>query len=156
MIFIGADHRGYALKKKISNFLRKDGYVLVDVGTHKPQEKCDYPEFSYEVAKGVADNPGSRGILVCLTGIGHSMAANKVPGVRAALCYNPLAARLSRSHNNANVLIVGSRFVSPKEIWNIVKVWLKTKFEAGRHLRRVRQIHEIEEKFVRAQGEGRK
>ena len=154
-IFIGADHRGYALKSKVAKFLTARGYDVVDVGTHEKGVSCDYPEFSFKVAQSVVQNPGARGILVCMTGIGHSIAANKVPGVRAALCYNTLAARLARSHNDANVLIVGSKFVSQKEIWEIVKTWLKTKFEGGRHLRRVKQIHEIERKFMNAKGEGR-
>jgi len=146
-IFIGADHRGYRLKNKVSEYLTEQGYRAIDVGTHRKDISCDYPQFSYQVAKGVADNKGARGILVCLTGIGHSIAANKVPGVRAALCYNKQAAVLSRSHNDANVLIVGSKFVSQKEIMEIVRVWLKTSFAGGRHVRRLRQIGEIEKKI---------
>jgi len=150
-IFIGADHRGYRLKNKVSEYLTEQGFRVIDVGTHRKDTNCDYPQFSYQVAKGVAENKGASGILVCLTGIGHSIAANKVPGVRAALCYNKQAAVLSRSHNDANVLIVGSKFVSQKKIMEIVRVWLKTSFEGGRHVRRLRQIQKIE-KIVKREG----
>ena len=146
-IFIGADHRGYGLKNKVVDVLTRQGYQVVDVGTHRKDVRCDYPQFSFQVAKGVADNKGALGILVCLTGIGHSIAANKVPGVRAALCYNKTAAKLSRTHNDANVLIVGSKFVSQKEIMEIMGIWLRTEFEGGRHARRLRQIRALEKKI---------
>jgi len=155
-IFIGADHRGYSLKNKVSGYLTERGFRVIDVGTHRKDISCDYPQFSYQVAKGVAENKGARGILVCLTGIGHSIVANKVPGVRAALCYSKQAAVLSRSHNDANVLIVGAKFVSEKKIMEIVRIWLSAEFEGGRHRRRLRQIGAIEKKFMYAKGEGGK
>jgi len=143
-IYIGADHRGFFLKKKLVKYLTGKGYSVIDVGSFKAGAPCDYPKFSEKVAKSVLADKGSRGILACMTGIGHSMAANKFRGIRAALCYNRKAAELSRSHNDANVLIVGSKFVSQKDIFGIVDAWLKTEFEGGRHLRRVNQIKNIE------------
>lgn len=143
-IFIGADHRGYRLKKKIVEFLIRQKYDVVDVGTHTDKTSCDYPKLSYEVARAVSKTKNSRGILICMTGIGHTIAANKIPGVYAALCYHERAAVLSREHNNANILVLGAKFVSPKKFLRIIQKWLTTRFSAGRHLRRVRQIKEIE------------
>ena len=143
-IFIGADHRGFELKSKIKNLLLKRGYDVEDVGTFSSKPPCDYPQIAYEVARRVSGKKDSRGILVCMTGIGHAIAANKVPGAYAALCYNKEAALLSREHNNANILVLGAKFVSPREMISIINVWLTTKFAGGRHLRRVRQIKEIE------------
>ncbi len=148
-IFIGADHRGYALKQKIGDALTREGYSVEDVGTHDGDAPCDYPKMAYAVATRVAKSKNGRGILVCMTGIGHSIAANKVPGVYAALCYNKEAAALSRQHNNSNVLVIGAKFVSEEEIRQIIKIWLEEKFEGGRHLRRVKQIKDIEKKFMK-------
>ena len=148
-IFLGADHRGFRLKNKIRDFLKKEGYSTIDLGTHQDGVPCDYPQISYEVASWVAAAKGSRGILVCMTGIGNAIVANKVRGVYAALCYNRKAALLSREHNNANVLVLGAQFVSVKELMQILKVWLKTPFAGGRHLRRVKQIRAIERKVTR-------
>jgi uracil phosphoribosyltransferase len=148
-IFIGADHRGYALKQKIAADLAKSGYTVDDMGTDTADVPCDYPKLAYAVATGVAKSRGARGILVCMTGIGHSIAANKVPGVYAALCYNKEAAALSRQHNNANVLVLGAKFVTEEQIHEIIKTWLSSEFEGGRHLRRVKQIKAIEREFMR-------
>lgn len=143
-IYIGADHRGFQLKKEIIRFLEKEGYTLIDKGTHHDGKSCDYPQFAYEVAKEVAAARNARGILVCMTGIGHAIAANKVRGAYAALCYNKEAAALSRQHNNSNILVLGAKFVSKKQIRDIIVTWLRSEFEAGRHARRVRQIKDIE------------
>ena len=143
-IFIGADHRGFGLKSKIKSILLKRGYDVQDVGTFGSVPVCDYPKISYEVARRVAQTKDSRGILVCMTGIGHAIAANKVKGAYAALCYNKKAALLSRQHNNANILVLGAKFVSPRQMLSTIDVWLRTKFSGGRHLRRVRQIKQIE------------
>lgn len=148
-IYIGADHRGYYLKKKTIAMLKGLRYQVVDVGTYVADEPCDYPEISYEVAKRVAGSKDSRGILICMTGIGHTIAANKVPGAYAALCYNKTAAILSRQHNNANILVLGAKFVAPKKVPEIIKVWLKERFEGGRHLRRVNQIKDIEKEYCK-------
>ena len=131
----------------MTDFLKSHGYEAVDVGTHNGEVACDYPQFSYEVAKGVVKNPGSRGILICNTGIGHSIAANKVPGAYAALCYNKEAAALSRQHNNSNILVIGSKFVSEVEMLEIIQIWLKTDFEGGRHQARTDRIKQIEQEF---------
>lgn len=143
-IFIGADHRGFKLKEKLIRFLESKNYEIVDMGAHTDLTSCDYPKISQKVAQAVARTKNARGILACMTGIGHSIAANKVRGVRAALCYNKQAAVLSRAHNDANILVVGSKFVKPKDMLVIVKVWLEAEFEGGRHLRRVNQIKQME------------
>ena len=145
-VFIGADHRSYNLKNKIIPLLKQSGYQVIDVGTYAPQPPCDYPKISYAVAKKVANTKDARGILICWTGLGHTIAANKVPGAYAALCYNKKAALLSRQHNNANILVLGAQFVPPKKMPAIINAWLKEKFEGGRHLRRVKQIKAIERK----------
>jgi ribose 5-phosphate isomerase B len=146
-IYIGADHRGFHLKKKIVFFLAKQGFSVVDMGTHEEGKSCDYPLISHDVAKAVASTKEGRGILVCMTGIGNAIAANKVPGVRAALCYNKKAAFLSRTHNDSNVLVLGAKFVKSKELLQIVTIWLTSSFEGGRHLRRVNQIRAIERRY---------
>lgn len=147
-IFIGADHRGFELKRRIVSFLETLGHVIIDVGSYDAGAICDYPPISCAVASQVAKTKGSRGILVCMTGIGHSIAANKVVGAYAALCYTKEAAVLSRAHNNANVLVLGAKFVNLDELENIIKVWLNTEFEGGRHLRRFKQIKVIEKKSL--------
>ncbi len=148
-IFIGADHRGFELKGQVKLFLEKHGFKVMDMGTTQPESPCDYPEIAYKVASAVAKTKDSRGILVCMTGIGHSIAANKIPGAYAALCYNKEAARLSREHNNSNILVLGSKFVSKRTMFSIIDVWLKTAFEGGRHSRRVKQIKEIEKQVFK-------
>ena len=148
-IFIGADHRGFELKNKIKDLLFKRGYDVEDVGAFSLEPPCDYPKISYEVARRVAGKKDSRGILVCLTGIGPTIAANKVPGAYAALCTNKEAAILSREHNDANILVLGAKFVSPREMLSMIDGWLTTKFAGGRHLRRVRQIKAIESEMCK-------
>lgn len=145
-VFIGADHRGLELKKHTMALLETLGHRVVDLGTFHDGVACDYPKISYKVAAETAKSRNSRGILICMTGIGHCIAANKVPGAYAALCYNKDAAVLSRQHNNANVLVLGAKFVGVNDMDEIVKAWLTTEFEGGRHLRRVKQIKEIEKK----------
>ncbi|MDP2940047.1 MAG: ribose 5-phosphate isomerase B [Candidatus Omnitrophota bacterium] len=144
-IIIGADHRGFKLKEKIKLFLKAKGFAVEDKGTCS-EEPCDYPKIAFKVGLGVVRAKNSRGILICKTGIGDSIAANKVKGVRAALCYNMKAARLSRQHNDANVLVLGSDFVREKLAKEIIETWLKIEFEGGRHLRRINQIKRFEEK----------
>jgi len=146
-IFVGSDHRGFQLKKSVVDILKGFGHEIEDVGTHTEDAACDYPQISLKVAKAVRALPGSRGILLCMTGIGHSIAANKVPGIYAALVYNKEAAALSREHNDSNVLVLGSKFIDPAVLPEIVKIWLSTEFEGGRHLRRKEQIQNIEREF---------
>jgi len=154
-IFIGADHRGYQLKKSIAAQLTKQGHAIVDVGTQTSGTSCDYPQFSYAVARNVSQTPHSRGILICMTGIGHSIAANKVRGAYAALCYNKRAAVLSREHNNSNILVLGAKFVRRQDMMGIITAWLKTPADGGRHARRVSQIKRIECKTMK-NGKGKR
>jgi len=146
-IFVGSDHRGFQLKKIIDETLKAMGHEVVDVGTHTQDVASDYPQISYKVGTQVVRNPGSRGILLCMTGIGHSIAANKVPGVYAALVYNKEAAAFSRQHNDSNVLVLGAQFTDKANMLQIIKIWLSTGFEGGRHLRRKEQIQNIEKEF---------
>jgi RpiB/LacA/LacB family sugar-phosphate isomerase len=147
-VFIGADHRGFELKSRIVAAVKSLGHEVVDAGSYDA-EPCDYPPIALEVATNVARLKKGRGILLCLTGIGHSIAANKVPGAYAALCYNKEAAVLSRQHNNSNILVLGANFIPEKEMIAIIKVWLTTEFEGGRHLRRFKQIKAIEKKLFK-------
>jgi len=142
-VFIGADHRGFGLKGKIIKFLESRKLMVIDVGTFS-QDSCDYPLIAFKLGKNVVSSRNGRGILICKTGIGDSIAVNKVKGVRAALCYNTKAALLSREHNDSNVLVLGSDFVKEKDAQKIINIWLKTEFEGGRHLRRVNQIKKFE------------
>ena len=150
-IFIAADHRGVELKKEIKAFVEGLGHTVVDMGSETSGTPCDYPPLACKVAVSVAKHRGARGILLCMTGIGISIAANKVPGAYAALCYNKDVARFSRQHNNANILVLGAKFVSNEEMREMIRVWLDEKFEGGRHLRRIRQIQEIEKKFMKTE-----
>jgi RpiB/LacA/LacB family sugar-phosphate isomerase len=144
-IVIGSDHAGFMLKEKLKAFLEKKGFALKDVGPFS-KERCDYPQFAYALAKEVALKNFPRGVLICKSGIGNSIVANKLPGVRAALCYNATAARLSREHNDSNVLVMGSAFVTGAQAKRITSVWLHTPFAGGRHARRVNQIKKIEQR----------
>ncbi len=146
-IAIGADHGGYKLKTKLIKFLEGRGHLIADLGTHSAK-RCDYPAIGYKVAASVAGGQFPRGILICKTGIGLSVVANKVPGIRAALCQSKIQARRSREHNNANVLSLAGSYLSFKKACEIVRVWLETEFSAQpRHARRVRQITSIEKKI---------
>lgn len=138
-IEIGCDHRGFALKEKILAFLNEQGHEVVNHGCDGP-EAADYPDHAYAVARAVAGNPGSVGVVICSNGVGVSMVANKVPGVRAALCVTPAMADQSRRHNDANVLALGADIVSAEENLDILTAWLKASFEGGRHCRRVEKI----------------
>jgi len=148
-ILIASDHAGFVLKEKLKRYLQKKGIAVKDLGTYS-KERCDYPEYAYNLAKAVSSGKYKRGILACKSGIGDSIVANKVAGVRAALCYNLKAAKLSRQHNDSNVLVLGSAFVKADLAKRMVSVWLNTKFSGGRHLRRVKQISEIEQKIRRS------
>ena len=143
-IVVGADHGGGALKDELKRFLQRRGYYVKDVGTYS-QQRCDYPAIAYAAAKEVSAGRYPRAVIICKSGIGNSIVANKLPRVRAALCYNVKAARLSRQHNDSNVLALGSMFVDVPLAKRILAAWLSTEFEGGRHLKRLRQIREIEE-----------
>jgi ribose 5-phosphate isomerase B len=144
-IALAADHRGFKLKNLLIKFLEAKGYSTVDLGTHR-DEPCDYPDYIYPAAKAVKTGQVQRAILICYTGNGTVIAANKVRGVRAALAYSFKIAVLSRQHNDANALVLPSYFLKVDAIKRIVLAWLKTDFEGGRHLPRVEKIKKIEEK----------
>lgn len=143
-IALGADHGGFQLKKRIADFLTQRGYVTVDFGTDSP-EPCDYPRFAYKVAKAVSDGKADLGVLICKSGNGMAIVANKLPGIRAAICFDKDVAALSRQHNDANVMVLGSEHVLDQPE-TILQSWLDAAFEGGRHKRRVDQILKIEEK----------
>ncbi len=142
-ILIASDHAGFTLKEKLKPYLKKAGFQIRDLGTHS-KERCDYPEFAYNLARLVSGEKYKRGILICKSGIGNSILANRFPGVRAALCYNVRAAKLSREHNDSNVLALGAAFVNEGLAKRITSVWLKTEFLGGRYARRLNQIKKIE------------
>lgn len=149
-VAIGADHAGYELKEEIKNLLKKEEIDCYDSGTHSPQDlKDDYPDHAIKVAEAVAQDRCERGILICGTGIGMAMAANKVPGIRAAPCYETVTAHLARQHNDSNVLALGARITDKELAKKIVEEWLKTEFEGGKHKRRVEKITQIEKKYWR-------
>lgn len=147
-IAIGADHGGYQLKTKLIKCLETRGYVIADLGTHS-LKSCDYPQIGYKVASSVSSGVFSRGILICKTGVGFSIVANKVAGIRAALCLSEQQARRSREHNNANILVLAANYLGQKKACGIVDAWLKGEFAGGRHARRVRQISNIEKRTKR-------
>ena len=144
-IALGADHGGFTLKNEIHQFLKQQGHETTDFGTHSA-ESCDYPEFAQKVARAVSDGKAEAGILICKSGNGMAIAANKYPRVRAAICFDKNVAVLSRQHNDANILVLGSEhlFDEPE---TIVREWLESKFEGGRHKRRVDQIVNLEKRI---------
>ena len=145
-IAIGADHAGFALKQHVVRTLRALGHDVDDHGTHS-EEPVDYPPICAEVARAVVAGRADRGIVIGGSGQGEQIAANKVAGIRAALCNDLYTARMSRKHNDANVLAMGARIIGCALADEILKVWLSTRFEGGRHQRRVEQIMEIEKKL---------
>ena len=144
-IALAADHRGFELKEKIKEYLESKKIPVMDYGTHSG-ESCDYPDYIIKAAEAVKKGKAERAIGVCHSGIGSSIAANKVRGVRAALVQNAEEAKLSRAHNNSNMLILGSGFVKPAQVKKIIQTWLDTNFEGGRHARRIDKITRYENK----------
>lgn len=142
-IAIGSDHVGYPLKEEIKTYLEEMGYACQDFGTHSA-ERTDYPLFAREVTSAVSENEAEAGILICGTGVGMAITANKVKGIRAVVCSEPYSAMLSRQHNNTNVLAIGSRVVGLEVAKMIVKAWLDAEFEGGRHASRLEIISQIE------------
>ena len=141
-IGIGNDHSALELKAEIIELLKEKGHEVVDYGTNSP-ESCDYPVYGEKVGRAVASGEVERGILICGTGLGISLAANKVKGVRAAVCSEPFTAKMSRAHNNCNILAFGARVVGAELAKMIVETWLDTEFEGGRHQRRVDMLMDI-------------
>jgi len=147
-IIIGADHAGFSLKEAAKPYLTERNLVITDVGTHS-DEPVDYPDFGARVAEKVASGEFKRGILVCGSGVGMTIVANKYPGVRAVLCLDEETARLSRMHNDTNILVLAGRRTDPKTAKTIIGTWLRTAFEGGRHQRRLDKITDTETKLYR-------
>ena len=140
-IAIGSDHGGYALKETVKAYLNEIGVEFKDFGTDTT-ESCDYPDIAKIVAKAVVDGDYEKGILICGTGIGIGIAANKIHGIRAALCHDTFSAQYSRRHNDANILTMGERVIGPGLACEVVRVWLSSEFEGGRHAKRVAKIED--------------
>ena len=146
MIAIGSDHGGFDLKEKIKKFLTERKIEVEDLGT-VTRESVDYPDYGIKVSKLVSEGKVERGILICGTGIGMSIVANKFPKVRAALCHDSYSARMSREHNDANVLILGGRVTGDELALEIVRIWLESSFSGGMHKTRLEKIEEIEKEY---------
>jgi len=144
-IVIGADHAGYELKQQIARYLLAQGHQVQDLGTHSPQP-VDYPDYAVRVARAVVAGEAERGILICGTGIGMSIAANKVRGARAAVCTDCYMARMARQHNDARILCLGGRVLGLGSALDVVEVFLRTDFVGGRHAQRVDKISALERK----------
>lgn len=144
-IAIGSDHTGFLVKRELVTMLREAGYTVVDLGTNDEQS-CDYPDFAYAVAKKVSENEVTFGIVLDATGNPSAMVANKIKGVRAAVCYNEASVRSAREHNNANIMCLGAQTLGLLTIKSVVEVWLKSSFQAGRHLRRLKKAEAYEAK----------
>ena len=144
-IAMGNDHTGIELKNIIKEFVEGKGYEVIDLGTNAP-ESCDYPVYGEKVGRAVADGEADLGIAICGTGVGISLACNKVKGIRACVCSEPYTAKLSRQHNNSNVLAFGSRVVGSELAKMITEAWLDAALEGGRHQRRVDMVMEIEKR----------
>ncbi len=143
-IALAADHRGHEMKERVAALLTEQGHEVLDMGTNS-SKSCDYPDMGFHAAKAVADGVAERGITLCGTGIGMSIVANKVAGIRAAICHDELAAQMSRRHNSANVLCLATDILGEEMMRRIVKTWLETEFEGGgRHERRVQKIACVE------------
>lgn len=141
-IVLGSDHAGFFLKEKIKDFLEQEGYEVIDVGTNSTVS-VDYPEYGYKAIEKILKGEAERGILICGTGIGMSIVANRFTKIRAALCHEPFSAQMARRHNDANVLVLGGRLIGDGMAIEIVKTFLTTDFEKGRHERRINLIEEF-------------
>lgn len=144
-IAIASDHRGYLLKQRILSQLTASGHEVVDEGPAS-DESVDYPDYAALVAEHVSNGTADRGILICGTGIGMAITANKFPGVRAASCFDEVTAEISRRHNDLNVLCLSGDLLSASSVDRLIKIWMETEFEGGRHQRRVDKIHQYDKK----------
>ena len=142
-IVVGSDHAAYELKEAIKEKLTAEGHEVIDVGCDSP-ESVDYPKYGHAVGRTVASGEAERGIAVCGSGIGISIACNKVPGIRAALCTSVEMAEMCRRHNNANVVCMGARMISQELAFDIIDKWMTTDFEGGKHLRRINEIEDLD------------
>ena len=146
MIVIGSDHGGLALKTTLNSYLKRRGFEVTDAGTNS-DASVDYPDFGLKVAETVISGEAELGILICGTGIGMSIAANKIPGIRAALVTDVFMARMAKEHNNANVLVLGGRVLDEQKACDLVGAWLDATFEGGRHQERLDKITALEKKY---------
>lgn len=142
---IASDHAGFELKEKVREYLESDGHKVEDFGCYEA-ESCDYPDYAQKLCEAVLGNICERGVLICGTGLGMSYTANRYDGIRAALCLNTYMAEMARAHNDANVLVLGARILDASAARDIVRVWLDTPFEGGRHLRRIQKIDDRKKK----------
>jgi ribose 5-phosphate isomerase B len=147
-IAVGSDHGGFELKGQIVDFLKNEGHDVKDFGTHS-KESCDYPLIGFEVAQAVGEGKVDRGVLLCRSGIGMAIIANKVHGVRAAACYDKEMAKSSREHNDSNVIVLAANYTDLKKMKEMLKLWLVTEHLGERHARRVKQIKELEANLKR-------
>ncbi|MFO0793370.1 MAG: ribose 5-phosphate isomerase B [Candidatus Brocadiaceae bacterium] len=143
-IALASDHRGFDFKKRVADMLIQMGHTVKDYGTTTSTESVDYPDYGLKAARAVGSGECERGILVCGTGIGMSLVANKVKGVRAAVCHNLYTVEMSRRHNDSNVLCIGADIVDEELLEQKLKLWLETPFEGGRHARRIEKVMDIE------------
>ena len=146
-IVIGSDHRGYDLRRVVTDFLHSENYEVEEFGAHD-KGIVDYPDVASDIAKLVSHGEADRGILICGTGIGMCVVANKFPGIRAASCSNDVIAELSRRHNNANILCLSGDMLGERSCVSLVKTWLETGFDGGRHQVRIEKINELEKKML--------
>jgi ribose 5-phosphate isomerase B len=147
VIAIGSDHGGFSLKQALLPLIKGEGWQVLDLGTDS-EEACDYPDFAFAVARAVALGKARLGVMIDGAGLGSAMVANKVPGIRAACCYNEFTAWNARAHNSANVLTLGSRTLGIEVCKSVLKTFLATEFEGGRHAARVKKIGDVEERFL--------
>ena len=145
VVIFGSDHAGFKAKSHVIDYVKRRGYSVLDLGTYS-NKSVDYPEYGVAVAKAIQKDKQASGIIICGTGIGISISANKVKGARAALCTTPLHAEMARKHNDANILAMGARTTSFSEMEAIIDIWFSTDFEGGRHQHRVDKIHSLTEK----------
>ena len=142
-IALGCDHAAFELKEAVKAKMESEGHTIIDVGTDST-ESVDYPKYGHAVGKAVASGEAERGIAICGSGIGISIACNKVPGIRAALCTSVEMAEMCRRHNNANVVCMGARMISQELAFDIIDTWMTTEFEGGKHLRRINEIEDLD------------
>ncbi|MFM8952952.1 MAG: ribose 5-phosphate isomerase B [Planctomycetaceae bacterium] len=142
-IAIGSDHRGVAARQRLMGLLQRLGHEIIDCGSHG-EDAVDYPDIAADVARRVSEGTVDRGILLCCTGVGMAIAANKLPGVRAATCHDEVTAEMSRRHNDLNVLCLSAEMIGPEVQDKLIQTWLTTQFEGGRHARRVAKIAALE------------
>jgi ribose 5-phosphate isomerase B len=148
VIAVGADHAGFPLKKVVADYLRSQGYNVLDLGTNS-EEPCDYPDFAQAVAEAVRDNKAELGIIVCGSGVGASVAANKVPGARAALCHDTFSARQGREDDDTNILCLGARVIGSSLALDVLRAFLGASFsKADRHVRRLNKVISIEKRYM--------